>query len=104
MEFKDRLKKLRENEKMTQQELANKIGVTRTAISTYENGTREPLLVKVKKIAEIFDCSIDFLVGTSDVKSKADSDYVIYYDKEEETKLKVSDLVKIYKMIKEFPK
>ena len=104
MEFKDRLKKLREENGMLQKELAEKISVDRSTITAYENGRREPDLKKTKKIAEILDCSVDYLIGASDVKPKADSEYVIYYDKEEETKLKVSDLVKIYKMIKEFPK
>ena len=104
MDFKKRLRQMRLNKNLRQEDLAKKINVTRNTVTAYESGRREPSLEKIKKISEILDCSVDYLIGASDVKNKADSDYVIYYDKEEEKRLKVSDLVKIYKMIKEFPK
>lgn len=104
MEFKDRLKELREKNGITQKELGEKLGLNKNAVSTYEIGSREPNLEKIKKLAKIFNCSVDYLIGASDIESKAYSDYVIYYDKDEEKRLKVKDLLKIYKMIKEFPK
>lgn len=104
MEFKTRLKQLREENAMLQKDLAKKIDVDRSTITAYESGRIEPDLSKLKKLSDIFDCSVDYLIGTSDVKSKADAEYIIYYDKNEEKKLRLSDVIEIYKIAKNFPK
>lgn len=72
MKFKLRLRQLREEHGITQKKLGEKIGVTRNAISTYESGKREPEIEKIIKLSEIFDCSVDYLIGASDFKMKVD--------------------------------
>ncbi|MBQ3237157.1 MAG: helix-turn-helix transcriptional regulator [Oscillospiraceae bacterium] len=47
---------------ITQEELAEKINVTRQAVSNWENGKTEPDIETLTKIAQIFDISIDELV------------------------------------------
>lgn len=64
--FSKRIEKLREKEKITQKSLAVKLGIARTTYSGYENGAREPDLETLKKIADYFEVSIDFLVGRTD--------------------------------------
>lgn len=64
----NRIKKLREELHMTQQELADKLGGAKSTIAMYENETRKPSMEVLIKLSEIFDCSIDYLLGKSDMK------------------------------------
>jgi len=61
-----RLKKLREEKKMTQAELGNKIGVSGATINRYEKGFRQPDPEMLSKIADFFDVSVDYLLGRDD--------------------------------------
>lgn len=67
-ELKDRLKELRQEKRLIQDELAKKLNISRNTITRYENGTRQPNINTVKKIAELFDISTDYLLGISDRK------------------------------------
>lgn len=67
--FGERLKQLRESEGLKQIELAEKLNLTSAALSQYEKGVREPNSEMLKKIADYFDVSIDFLLGRIDVKT-----------------------------------
>ena len=58
----DRIKQLRTDAKMTQPELAAKLEVTRSAVATYENNTRQPSFHILVRIAEIFHVSTDYLL------------------------------------------
>lgn len=57
------LKKLRNRYNYTQQQVADKIGVTRPAYTAYEKGTRNPDSSMLGKLADVFDVSIDDLLG-----------------------------------------
>jgi transcriptional regulator with XRE-family HTH domain len=54
---------LREESNLTIEQLAEKLGTVKQAISKYENNQREPKYETLVKIAEIFNVSIDFLFG-----------------------------------------
>ena len=69
MEFKDRLIKLRKELNLTQEELAQKIGYTRTAISAWEVGRNEPSNADTIKLAEYFNVSTDYLLGKTDIRN-----------------------------------
>ena len=58
------LKKQRTLKKMTQQQLADKLNVTVTAISKYESNTALPLFETVRSLATIFNVSTDVFYGT----------------------------------------
>lgn len=58
----DRIKQLRTDAKMTQPELAAKLEVTRSAVATYENNTRQPSFHILVRLAEIFHVSTDYLL------------------------------------------
>ena len=62
-EFGEKLKKVREERGLTQQTLAEKLYVTRQAVSRWECGARYPDLLTAKKIATILDVSLDELVS-----------------------------------------
>ncbi len=64
--FKDNLKALRQEAKIGQVELAEKLGVSKGVISFWENGINEPGLAALIKIADFFEVSIDYLVGRED--------------------------------------
>ena len=66
-EFVEKLKALRNLHYMTQQEVAEKIGVTRSAYSNYEQGLRIPDLEVVKKICLLYEISADFLLGIDEI-------------------------------------
>lgn len=70
MEFKDRLTILRKDLKLTQEELATKLGFSRTAISAWEIGRNQPPYEDVKKIANFFNVSVDYLLGADVPKDK----------------------------------
>lgn len=61
--MKLRLTYLRKNAKLTQKELAEKIGTTASTISKYEQGQLEPSLEMLEKMADLFGVSMDFLLG-----------------------------------------
>lgn len=66
--FKQRLKELRGKYNMTQQDLANQLGIVRTAIANYETGRTNPDSETLSLIANIFDTSTDYLLGRTDIK------------------------------------
>lgn len=63
MEFGSNLKKYREQKKIKQSELAEKIGVNQKDISRWERGERVPGAENIKKIAETLNVSADKLLG-----------------------------------------
>lgn len=69
MKFADRLKDLRTSQKLSQEELAKKIKVSRSCIGNYEQGTREPKYEDLETIADYFNVDMDYLVGKSDKTS-----------------------------------
>ena len=64
--FSDRIKKLRLSLDMTQKKFAEEIGITASALSSYEKNLKNPSIAVAKKIAEAFHVSIDWLCGLSD--------------------------------------
>ena len=64
----NRIKLLREELKMTQQELANRLGGAKSTVAMYEKEDRNPSLDVLIKLSEIFNCSIDYILGKSDIR------------------------------------
>lgn len=61
--FKDNLVELRKIHELSQEELADKIGVSRQTLSKYETGESLPDIEKCKLIADVFGVSIDDLLN-----------------------------------------
>lgn len=71
--FSDRLKLLRLSLGITQKDFAEKIGITASALSSYENNLKNPSITVAKRIAETFNVSIDWLCGlTNEMNSEED--------------------------------
>lgn len=69
MKFSDKLKKIRRDNNLTQEELAEKIFVTRSAISKWETDNGYPGMDSLKMLSKVFDISIDELISDEDVEN-----------------------------------
>jgi HTH-type transcriptional regulator, competence development regulator len=87
----DRLRRLRLEKKLTQEELGKKINVTKVSISGYENGNRTPDTETLQKLADFFNVTTDYLLGRTDNPNPPESD-----DKELGTLAKINQLIKDY--------
>jgi transcriptional regulator with XRE-family HTH domain len=65
-----RLRELRVEKRLTLQQLADELDITKTSLVKYERGEREPNIATLIKIANYFDCSIDWLLERVDLKVK----------------------------------
>ena len=74
MEFNEKLQKLRKEQNLTQEELAEKLFVSRTAISKWESGRGYPSIDSLKVIAKYFHITIDELIGGEEIVTLAAQD------------------------------
>lgn len=65
--FNLRLKELRQQTGLTQQALADDLGISKSSVNMYERAEREPGLDLLETIANVFGVSVDYLVGKSTV-------------------------------------
>ncbi len=86
MEFNEKLQQLRKQKGLTQEELAEALFVSRTAISKWESGRGYPNIDSLKAIAAFFGVTIDELLSCDQVLTLAEA-----YNKQKETQLR--DLV-----------
>ena len=71
MEFNEKLQQLRKERGLTQEELAQKLFVSRTAISKWESGRGYPNIDSLRAIAEFFSVTVDNLISSSEVLTVA---------------------------------
>ena len=64
--FAQRLKELRTENNLTQQQVATKLGIRQQSYTRYENGAGEPSLDTLIAIAKIYNVSVDYLLGLTD--------------------------------------
>ena len=74
MDFQDKLKELRKNRGLTQEELAQALFVSRTAISKWESGKGYPNIDSLKAISKYFCVSLDDLLSTNEIITIAEED------------------------------
>lgn len=75
--FGEKVKKLREENGMTQQTMADKLYVTRQAVSRWECGARYPDLQTAKKIAQILGVSLDELLSGEELKENIEKEALL---------------------------
>lgn len=78
--FGERLKQLRTKLKLSQRDFADKIGVTASALSSYEKGQKNPSVGVVTNIAAQFHVSLDWLCGISRESDFFIPDQYVYFD------------------------
>lgn len=64
--FQERLIEQRKINKLTQRQVADNLGISQPSYIRYENGTSEPNLTSLSKLADLFDVSVDYLLGRTD--------------------------------------
>lgn len=69
MSFGNILKKIRQDKNLTQEDLAKKLNISRSNIANYENDKNMPSVDILEKLSKIFDCSIDYLLGKSNIRN-----------------------------------
>ena len=98
--FHERLAQLRNKKGISQYEIANRLGIARTTYSGYENGSREPDIEMMNKLANFFDVSVHWLVTGSEKNLSEEDEMLI----EEFSKLNEEDQVYILDLIKRLKK
>ena len=74
MSFGNNLKKIRQEKNMTQEELAKRINTSRSNIANYENDKNMPSIDILNKLSEILNCTTDYLLGKSNIRSTNELD------------------------------
>ena len=69
--FSENLKHLRESKALSQQELADLIGMSKSSVNMYERGEREPGFETIEVIADFFGVTTDYLFGRNKKVKKA---------------------------------
>ncbi|PGW70169.1 transcriptional regulator [Bacillus cereus] len=70
--FGTRLHTLRKEKKLRQEDMAKQLGIARTTYAMYEQGNREPDYNTLIKLASFFEVSIDYLLGTTEIRQITD--------------------------------
>lgn len=59
----NRIQEYRKQKKWTQEELARRLGVERSAVAKWESGKSQPQAARLVALAEIFGCTVDEILG-----------------------------------------
>jgi transcriptional regulator with XRE-family HTH domain len=122
MGLPERLRELRKEMNLTQEELANKLNLTKANISKYETGRIEPNIETINFLAKFFNVSVDYLLGRTDVRSphsdsenelteeekellekiKSDPELsILFHDLKSAPKKKIKQLLKTWEFVQE---
>ena len=71
--FPERLKALRLEAGLTQKQISETLGINQPQYARWEKGGREPSKETLQKFAELFNVSVDYLLGNTDVKNQPES-------------------------------
>lgn len=85
-DFENVFKHLRIASGLTQAEMAEKLGVSKSTISMYENGNREPDFETLEAIADFFNVDIDYLLGRTNKTTVLPETVGNYYINDETAK------------------
>lgn len=91
VDFGERLKELRKRSSLSQEQLAQRLGVTKGMVSSYETSMRMPSYAVLLKIARLFHVTTDYLLGMTE------SDSMDLSGLTEKQKSIISDLISEFK-------
>lgn len=77
--FSNKLKELRKKNGLTQLELSKKLGIGQSTIGMYESNIRKPSYEVIKKIADYFNVTVDYLISDNDIEDLEDIDDLIEF-------------------------
>lgn len=81
MDFYEKIKKIRTDNNMTQEQFAEKLYVSRTAVSKWESGKGYPSIDSLKYISKLFNISIDELLSSEEILDIAENENVYNINK-----------------------
>lgn len=90
------IKQLREKQNMSQEKLANKLFVTRQAVSSWENGKYIPDIDKLKLLAEIFEVSIMDLYAGEKIQNNIKEENNVIYNAVKNENNKTKTIIKLF--------
>lgn len=68
--FATRLAELRKQNDFSQDEIAARLGLSRSAVGMYEQGRRKPDFEQLDALAELFDVNLEYLLGSTDIRGR----------------------------------
>lgn len=83
MKWNKRIRDLREDNDLTQEDLASQLGISKRTLLRYESGVSEPTISVLISLSLLFNVSVDYIIGTKDtteideISIKNELDYVI---------------------------
>lgn len=81
--FAQVFKDLRTKSKLTQQEMADKLNISRSSVGMYESGEREPSFELLEQIADYFNVDMNYLLGKSELSEHIPQGYYLNDDARE---------------------
>ena len=81
MEFNEKLRELRKGKSLTQEELAEALYVSRTAVSKWESGRGYPSIDSLKEMSRFFSVTIDELITPDEIVEVAQDDKRAFVDR-----------------------
>src|SRR5690554_1382686 len=97
----DRIRELRNENGYSQKELAEKINVAQNTVSNWENGTREPDNSTLVELSGIFNCSVDYLLGKTNIRNPYEPETIAaHHDGDEWTEEELEDIEKFKEFVR----
>ncbi len=93
----ERLNKLRRNKGLTLKELGDILNLGESTLSMYENDKRSPDYETLKRIADFFDVSLDYLLGRKDTDIET---IAAHHEGDEWTEAELADIEKFKEFVK----
>ncbi|HHX86723.1 MAG TPA: helix-turn-helix transcriptional regulator [Firmicutes bacterium] len=90
---------LREKAGVSQQKIADMVGLTQQAVGKWENDKAEPDLATVTKLADFFDCSTDYLLGKTNIR-KYPHTIAAHHDGDDYTEEELADIEKFKEFVR----
>ncbi|MFD4928370.1 helix-turn-helix domain-containing protein [Peribacillus butanolivorans] len=110
MDFGDRLKLLRERSGLTQKFAAEKIGVKNNTLSSYESAKRQPDFTTLKKLADLYEVTIDYIITGNEISNSPDEMWqkfldpktqIFFKDLQDAPEEKIEELIRFWEFIQE---
>lgn len=106
----ERIAKLRKAKGLSQYDLADRLGFSRGKLSNYEQGSRQPDYDTLKKIADFFEVSLDYLITGNESSHSPDEMWqefldpktqIFFKDLKDAPEEKIEELIRFWEFIKE---
>ncbi|MCR4442180.1 MAG: helix-turn-helix transcriptional regulator [Peptococcaceae bacterium] len=99
MKLSEKLKELRTSKKLNQSDVADILKIDRSTYGKYETGDSSPDYEKLIKLADLFDCSVDYLLGRTDIKTPIET-IAAHHDGDDWTEEELEDIEKFKEFVR----